>query len=209
MKNQSMLKGVLTGVLLLASLAVQAQSKVDQTDPQQMILGLSTVVLGELNERAEELAANPGAIRAFADEHILPFVDTNRMARYIVGRYWRTATEQQQQAFTEQFTLTMMRSYSQSLLKLKIDKIDVANALPDGNNRVIVPTRVTQADGSTADVGYRVFKEAATGNWLVYDVIVEGISLLVNFRESYTTDIERRGFDQVILSMQERNQGFE
>ncbi len=193
-------------VLMLGN--VQANA-INQQDPQQMILGLSTTVLDEINSRRIELENNPGEVRAFAEQHVLPYIDTERMARYVVGRYWREASKDQQAAFVEQFTLTMMRSYSQSLLKLNISKIDVASALPDGEARVIVPTKVTQADGTTAEVSYRVFKEASSQSWLVYDVVVEGISLLVNFRQTYTTDIERNGMDQVIVAMKERNKTFQ
>lgn len=187
---------------------VQANA-INQQDPQQMILDLSTRVLDEINSRRAELENSPGEVRAFAEQHVLPYIDTERMARYVVGRYWREASKDQKSAFVEQFTLTMMRSYSQSLLKLNINKIDVASALPDGEARVIVPTKVTQADGTIAEVSYRVFKEASSQNWLVYDVVVEGISLLVNFRQTYTTDIERNGIDQVIVAMKERNKTFQ
>lgn len=200
---------LLTLSLMLMSVGVSAQSISQQTDPQQMIVELSQIVLEELNTRAEILAENPGEIKAFANNYILPYVDTERMARYVVGRHWRVATAAQQQEFSNQFTLTMMRSYSQSLLKLNIEKIDVASALPDGEGRVIVPTKVKQVSGNTSDVSYRIFKEKSSGKWLVYDIVVEGISLLVNFRQSYSADIERVGLDEVILAMQERNKSFQ
>ncbi|HEY9018043.1 ABC transporter substrate-binding protein [Thiomicrospira sp.] len=198
----------LLGLSLGAGLVFAEPIKLNQQDPQEMVVGLSTSVLDEIKARADELTDNPSAIRQFADQNILPYVDTARMARYVVGRYWRTANQQQQQDFVEQFTLTLMRSYSQSILKLNVRSIDVAQPLPDGENRVIVTTKVTQDDGSTAEVTYRIFKEASSGKWLIYDVVVENISLLVNFRQSYATDIERRGFDEVILAMKERNKSF-
>lgn len=198
----------LLGIALGTGFATADPIKLNQQDPQEMVVGLSTSVLDEIKARADELSDNPSAIRQFADQNILPYVDTTRMARYVVGRYWRTASEQQQQDFVEQFTLTMMRSYSQSILKLNVRSIDVAKPLPDGENRVIISTKVTQDDGSTAEVTYRIFKEASSGKWLIYDVVVENISLLVNFRQSYATDIERRGFDEVIVAMKERNKSF-
>lgn len=193
---------------LIWSSLVSAQV-INQQEPQKMIIGLSQVVLQEINTRADELAQNPSEIKAFAEANILPYVDTERMARYVVGRHWRVASEQQKKAFAEQFTLTIMRSYSQSLLKLQVEKVDVAAALPDGDNRVIIPTKVVQANGSVADVSYRAFKEKQTGHWLVYDIVVEGVSLLLNFRQSYSTDIERQGLDQVIVAMQEKNKSFQ
>ncbi|MBE0493576.1 MAG: ABC transporter substrate-binding protein [Thiomicrospira sp.] len=196
------------GLILTSGWAAAQVIQLNQQDPHEMVLGLSTSVLDELKNRSDELTDNPSAIREFADQNILPYVDTARMARYVVGRYWRTAPEHQQNEFIEQFTLTMMRSYSQTILNLNVRSIDVAQALPDGENRVIVSTKVTQDDGTTADVTYRIFKEASSGKWLIYDVVVENISLLVNFRQSYATDIERRGFEAVIVAMKERNKSF-
>lgn len=200
---------------LALSLAFLGQSawagdavKVDQSDPQQMIIGLSTSVLAELKARVDELEANPGVLREFTQLNVLPYVDSMRMARHIAGRYWRTATPQQQEDFVEQFTLTILRTYSQSLHKLDVARIDVAAPLPDGDNRVIVPTRVLRENGATADVSYRIFKERDSGNWLIYDVIVEGVSLLLNFRQSYASEIERKGLDQVIEDMKANNKMF-
>lgn len=200
---------LVVAVFAIWFLAFSVQAKVTQDDPQKMIMELSEIVLEQINTRAEELATNPAEIKKFADQYVLPYVDTERMARYIVGRYWREATAEQQQEFIKQFTLTIMRSYSSGLLKLNIAKIEVDKALPDGDNRVIVPTRVFQVTGSKSEVTYRVFQEKQTGNWLVYDIVVEGISLLVNFRKTYADDIERLGLAGVIKTMQERNENFQ
>lgn len=206
-KPRFLIAGLL-GLIFSSGFASAQVIQLNQQDPHEMVIGLSTSVLDEIKARSDELMDNPSAIREFANQNILPYVDTTRMARYVVGRYWRTASERQQSEFVEQFTLTMMRSYSQSILKLNVRSIDVAKPLPDGENRVIVSTKVTQEDGSTAEVTYRIFKEASSGKWLIYDVVVENISLLVNFRQSYATDIERRGFDEVIVAMKERNKSF-
>jgi phospholipid transport system substrate-binding protein len=198
--------GFLTGFFLLSSVQVLA---VNQKEPQTMVIELSQIGLDALNKDAERLAKDPAALRQFAEKNVLPYVDMARMARYVAGPHWRGANKNQQAEFVEQFTLTLMRSYSQSLLKLEIAKMDVGSAIPDGKERVIVPSKVTQKSGAVADISYRVFKESQSGNWYVYDVVVEGISLLLNFRQSYTTDIERRGFDQVVLSMKEANKSFQ
>lgn len=186
----------------------QVAAQVNQQDPQQMIIDLSRVILPELKERAVELANKPSELHAFTEKYALPYIDTPRMARFVVGRPWRNATEQQQQSFVDEFTKSMLRSYSSSLLKFDIDRIDVAAPIPDGNDRVLIPTRIIQGSGVSAEVVYRVFKEKDTGHWMIYDVIVEGISVLVSFREAYSSDIERHGLDQVIANLKQRNKDF-
>ncbi|WP_044407269.1 MlaC/ttg2D family ABC transporter substrate-binding protein [Thiomicrospira microaerophila] len=206
---KSLFKWVATPFVALAlMLGSVSAAQVNQKDPQQMIIELSRVILPELQARAVELANKPAALQAFTEQYALPYIDTPRMARFIVGRSWRAASEQQQQAFVDEFTKSMLRSYSSSLLNLNIERIDVAASIPDGDGRVLIPTKILQGSGKSAEVVYRVFQERDSGNWMIYDVIVEGISVLVSFREAYSSDIERHGLDRVIANLQERNKDF-
>jgi phospholipid transport system substrate-binding protein len=206
---KAVFKWIVSPFMVLAMVFGSASAaQVDQSDPQQMIIELSRIVLPELKERAVELANKPAELQAFTQKYALPYIDTPRMARFIVGRPWRAASEQQQQAFIDAFTISVLRSYSSSLLKLDIDRIDVATAIPDGDARVLIPARITQGSGSAAEIVYRVFQDKSSGNWMIYDVIVEGISVLVSFREAYGSDIERHGLDGVIANLQERNKDF-
>lgn len=193
---------------LLLTVGVAKANTIDQSDPQVMIQGMSGLVLNELKARAEELAQDPKALKAFADEVLLPYVDTMRMARFVVGRDWRAATPQQQQDFVEQFTLSVIQQYSNSLMRFNVESVEIGGAIPDGQDRVIVQTRVKQSNGNNFDIAYRVHKEASSGNWMIYDVLAENISLLLSLRQTYATDIERRGLQAVIDGMKDRNVGF-
>ena len=193
---------------LLLTVGVAKANTIDQSDPQVMIQGMSGLVLNELKARAEELAQDPKALKVFADEALLPYVDTMRMARFVVGRDWRAATPQQQQDFVEQFTLSVIQQYSNSLMRFNVESVEIGGAIPDGQDRVIVQTRVKQSNGNNFDIAYRVHKEASSGNWMIYDVLAENISLLLSLRQTYATDIERRGLQAVIDGMKDRNVGF-
>jgi phospholipid transport system substrate-binding protein len=198
--------GLATAFFLVTGIA--KANTIDQSDPQLMIQGISGLVLNELKTRAEELAQDPKALKAFADEALLPYLDTMRMARFVVGRDWRVATPQQQQDFVEQFTLSVIQQYSNSLMRFDVESVEIGGAIPDGQDRVIVQTRVKQTNGNNFDIAYRVHKEAASGKWMVYDVLAENISLLLSFRQTYASDIERRGLQAVIDTMKDRNVGF-
>lgn len=198
----------LAGFLALLSFGVQA-SKISQEDPREMIQDLTEVVIKELRERAEVLENNPKEIKAFADEYILPYVDAMRMGRHVAGRHWRTATPEQQNDFIEQFTLTIMRSYSSGLQKLKIVKAETGRSIPDGDDRVVIFQRVQMEGNRASEISYRVFKEKQTGKWMVYDLVLEGVSILVSFRQSYTADIDKKGLAAVIAEMKEKNKAFQ
>jgi len=193
---------------LLMSMSLVNAASLDQSDPQLMIQGMSGLVLNELNQRADELSQDPKALKLFADDKLLPYVDTMRMARFVVGRDWRTATAQQQQDFVEQFTLSVIQQYSNSLMRFKVDSVEIGTAIPDGQDRVIIQTRVKESNGTELNVAYRVHRDVNTGNWMIYDVLAENISLLLSLRQTYSVDIERRGLQAVIDGMKDRNVGF-
>lgn len=200
------LSGLLMAMALL--LAPGAQAAITQEDPEQMVLQLSETIVKALNEQRAELEGNPAKIKAFAEEFVLPYVDTPKMARYVMGRYWRTTTPAQQQAFMDEFTTTLLRSYSQSLLKLNINSVTVQPKVEEKPGRVTVSSEVTQADGNKSNVVYRAYLDDKTQKWMVYDVMVEGISLLLNYRKTYDSEFSKVGVDGVISSMREKNREF-
>lgn len=204
----SLSKWFLMAFLAISALAPSQAAAIPQDDPEKMISTLSETIIEALNEQRAELEGNPAKIKQFAEEYVLPYVDTPKMARYVMGRYWRTTSEAQQNAFREEFTTTLLRSYSQSLLKLKITHVTVRPMMEERPGRVTVSSEVTQADGNKTDVIYRAYLDKKNDKWMVYDVTVEGISLLLNYRKTYGSEFSRLGVDKVISEMREKNQAF-
>jgi len=210
-RQKRQLSILLTTLMLFLAfgLSMQAHAQaVPQDDPEKMISVLSETLIKELNAQRADLEGNPQKVKAFAKAYVLPYVDTPKMARYVMGRYWRTTTEQQQQDFESEFTTTLMRSYSQSLLKLEIASVDVKPQILEKPGRVIVASEVTQANGNKTDVIYRAYLNKDTGLWMVYDVTVEGISMLLSYRTTYLSEFGKYGVDSVISSMKEKNEAF-
>lgn len=181
---------------------------VSQKEPQKMVDELSQVVLVAFNEQRTELEADASKILVFANKYILPYVDTEKMARYVMARYWKMATAEQQENFTREFTNTLLRSYAVSLLKLKIEKVEVKPLTVEKPGRVVVPSLITQADGNVTDVSYRAFLDDKSGNWMLYDVTIEGISMLINYRKTYASEFSSKSIVQVIDDMKQKNDAF-
>ncbi|BCN92798.1 hypothetical protein THMIRHAM_05830 [Thiomicrorhabdus immobilis] len=202
-------------VILLAVLSFffagfsQAQTDgIPQDDPQKLVQSLSDKVVSELNLNREALESNPQEVKIFATTYVLPYIDTVKMARYVMGKHWRSASEVQQKGFVDAFTNTLIRSYSQSLLKLKIESVEVEPAREEKPGRVTVASKVLQSDGNKSDVIYRVYLNKHTNKWMLYDVAVEGISMLLSYRKAYDSDITKKGLDAVISEMQDKNADF-
>ena len=193
----------------LCSHAVLADVElINQDDPQKMVLTLSNKVIEELNTNREALENDPAEVKVFATSYVLPYIDTEKMARYVMAKHWRTATDSQKSQFVDAFTNTLIRSYSQSLLKLKINSVEVKNALEEKPGRVTVASSVLQSDGNKSDVIYRVYFNKTSKKWMLYDVAVEGISMLISYRKAYGSDISKKGLDEVIAEMQTKNAEF-
>ena len=190
------------------SIGAAKATVIEQNDPGKMVLELSQNVVSELNANREQLESSPQEVKRFAEKFVLPYIDTQKMARYVLAREWRSASEEQKAAFVEAFTNTLIRSYSQSLLRLNIDSVDVKPAQEEKPGRVTVASTVTQADGNRSDVIYRVFLDKKLNKWMLYDVTVEGISLLLNYRKSYGSAIAQEGLEAVIAEMQDKNAEF-
>jgi len=190
--------------------AAQANQEVTvpQDDPGKMVTVLSNQIVTELNAKREVFESDVSEVKLFATAMVLPYIDTKKMARYVMGKHWRVASDEQKQLFVEAFTNTLIRSYSQSLLKLQIESVDVKKARVEKPGRVTVPSSVVQADGNTSDVIYRAYLNKKTEKWMLYDVSVEGISLLLNYRKAYGSDISKKGLDSVIVEMQSKNAAF-
>jgi len=194
--------------LMMSSVVVANGKTIPQDDPYTMVLSLSNKVVSELNTHRDVLETDVGQVKLFAQAYVLPYLDTQKMARYVMGKYWRTASEAQKQGFVDAFTNTMIRSYSQSLLKLHIDSVTVKKALEEKPGRVTVASSVHQSDGNKSDVIYRAYLNKKTQKWMLYDVAVEGISMLLNYRKAYGSDISKKGLDAVIAEMQSKNSAF-
>lgn len=204
-----MKKEIFAGWLLLVSMwlliaEVHANSQINQTEPKQMIQQVSDLVVSSLNAHRSEFEADGAKVLKFAQDNVLPYIDTEKMARYALGKYWRNASVQQQQDFTAAFTENLIRSYSQSLLNLQIEKVEVSDLVLEKPEKGSVNSTIYQKEGKPAEVIYRVFQDK-DGKWYMYDVVIENVSMLLSYRNLYQNVVGSNGLDKMIADLQEKN----
>lgn len=178
---------------------------ISQDDPEKMVDDVAQQLLIKMEEQRSELEQNPQMVISFAETYVLPYVDAPRMARYVMGKFWRTASKKQKDAFVKAFTETLIRSYAGSLLKLNIEKVEVKSRINQKKGKVMVPSEVTQSDGNVSSIMYRLYQSKKTKKWMMYDVSIEGVSMLLNYRKSYASDLTRKGVAKVISEMEQKN----
>lgn len=164
-------------------------------------------MLTQIKQDQVQINTNPRHVYDLVNEILLPHIDFERMSRWVLGKHWRRASAVQKQDFVEEFRNLIIRTYSTALLEYSDQEIrflpvrDLSN--PDQTS---VRTEVRQKSGPSIPISYDLYKNDAD-EWKVYDVSIDGISLVANYRSSFASQIRRSGsLDRVINQMKSRTQ---
>lgn len=180
---------LLVGCLLAA--AVQAQS------PNEVVEESIQALAESLDGRLEELETDRQALYALIDELLLPRFDRKYAAQLVLGRHWRDATDEQRTRFVDAFYDTLVRRYADGVLNFNQDKIDVLQYRGDESKpRTTVRTIVELDDGTKVPVNYGLVKRES--GWKMFDVTIEGISYVRNFRTELNSEIQSSSLEAVI-----------
>ncbi len=185
-------------LLLVVLLAPTAFPAAAPGDPLSLVRDTAERMLQEMRARKAELQANPDQIYRLVEQIVLPRFDFERMSRLAVGRHWRRASDDQRRAFVEAFRQLLVRTYATALLNYSDEQIVYKpfRAEPGARN-VVVNTLVSEPGGTPVPIDYRLHR-GEDGQWRVYDVIVDGVSLVSNYRASFNNEIRRHGMDGLI-----------
>lgn len=186
-------------MLLLTGLSVAAA---DVPAPEQLVRNTSRDVLEVIKK--ENLAPADKRFRDLVEAKVLPSFDFNRLTALAVGKYWRQATPDQQAALAREFRTLLVRTYSTAIGANKVQDINVKPVkMGDADTDATVRTEVITASGQPFPIDYRLIKTPA--GWKVYDVAVEGVSLVTNYRTSFNQTIQKDGIDGLIKALADRN----
>jgi phospholipid transport system substrate-binding protein len=163
-------------------------------------------VLAIIKSDKELQAGNSRRVVELAEQKVLPHFDFTRMTRLAVGRNWAQASDAQKESLTKEFRTMLVRTYSTSLTQYRDQKIDVKPLkMAPQDTDVTVHTAVIQSGGPPIPIDYAM--EKADSGWKVYDVIIDGASLVTTYRSSFNDQIQKGGIDGLIKTLQDRNRG--
>lgn len=208
--NRTLTAATVTLFLLLSS-TVSASAE----PPEVMLENLSQQLINTLKLERKEIRRQPARLYEVVEEILIPHVDMQRMARWVLGKHWRTATREQKQRFTQEFQTLLVRFYSAALLD-DPDKLDELLASLDEGNITFQPGRLSKdarqsivkatvhlIEGPEIPVSFRLYKNR--DKWKVIDVTVDGISLVTNYRSAFASEIRRDGLETMINRLSDRN----
>jgi phospholipid transport system substrate-binding protein len=182
-------------IIILVSLigfSFCVNSMAQAPDPMVMLKSVSDQMIGSLKKNRSRLKRNPKLIFKLVDRILLPYVDQAGMSRSVVGRRtWTRASKAQQRQFVRLFTNVVIDTYASALNAYTDESIRFypIRGGYQGKKRIEVHSKVIRDDGPAVSVNYRLALKR--NKWFIYDLNVEGVSLLQSFRAQFSAQISQ------------------
>ncbi|WP_367421563.1 phospholipid-binding protein MlaC [Snodgrassella alvi] len=195
--NKSKYLGALSICIMSISMAIAS--------PQQAVGQLKENATQVLNILGAANGKNDEQVRRQAENYAIPYFDFERMTALAVGAPWRTATPAQQQNLTKEFKTLLIRTYSGTMLKFRNAKANVYNnpVVNKNGREIIVRVDVTTPNSKPVRMDYTMYQ---SGNmYRIYNVAVEGASLVTVYRNQFNQTISQKGIDGLVAELRAKN----
>lgn len=172
--------------------------------PDALVRTNTQDILAAIKADKDLQAGDMKKIEKLAEEKILPYFNFAKMTQLAVGRNWRQATDAQKTALTNEFRQLLVRTYSTSMSQFRNQTIDVKPLkYSPTETDVVVKTVINQGGGSGIPIDYSM--EKVGDSWKVYDVLIDGVSMVTNYRSTFNNEIQQSGIDGLVKSLASRN----
>jgi phospholipid transport system substrate-binding protein len=196
---------ILCSLLCILFLATAVPARADNVQPNQVVQNLVDDLGKTMESRRDELSKNREALLKTIDGIVLPHFDIDYASLLVLGQNARTATVEQRARFAKAMYNSITHRYAEGLLKYTEGRVRVLPFQGELNEkRTLVRTQVVLDDGKVVPVDY-AFRKTASGEWKAYDVIIEGISYVTNYRNQVAAEIAKSSLDDLTTRLE--NQG--
>ena len=174
--------------------------------PQTLIKTSSDRMQKALKENKATIEKNPSFVYGLVDDILLPNFDFSKMSKLALGKNWRKASTAQRERFIGEFRLLLVRTYSIAMLEFTDGDIVFLPFRGDlAKKKVKVKMEIARPNGPTIPMALSMYLNKQK-KWMVYDVKIDGISLVTNYRSTFATEIRNDGMDKLIENLSTRNQ---
>ncbi len=189
--------------VLLGLMPAVGVSAADLLPPQRAIQTASAKLQEKLQDKT--FTKDFAKITQFVNEVIYPHTDFDRISELVLGKIWKTATTDERERFKHEFQTLLVRTYSRAFVEFNDWSVRfLPLEMEDGATKVIVKTEVLQPGIQPIGVNYRMV--LAEGEWKAYDIMIEGVSLVTNYRTTFSNEVQTKGsLNAVIEGLVKRN----
>jgi phospholipid transport system substrate-binding protein len=192
-----------SALVLIAALAAPF-SLAQDVAPDVLLKAVTLEVIAIIGQDKDIQAGNPAKVADLIETKILPFFDFPRMTQTAMARNWRVATPEQQKALTMEFKTLLVRTYSTALSSYRGQVIEFKRLrAASGDTQVTVNSVMKQSGTDPLTMDYDMEKIAA--GWKVYDIKIDGVSLIATYRETFAGKVREGGVDGLIKSLSDKN----
>lgn len=189
------------GIKLLVALGALVPVLAGAATPNEFVEEAVNLVADKLDGRREALAEDRAALYALIDEVLLPRFDRRFAAGQVLARHWRTATPEERDRFVEAFYRVLLHRYADGVLEFQPDRVQILPYRGDDTKRITsVKTIVQLEDGTKVPVNYTLVNR--DGEWRLFDVTIEGVSYVRNFRAEFDAEIKSTSLAAVIARLE-------
>jgi len=190
-------------MLLMCGAAIVARA--DVVAPDTLIRNTVDEVTAVIKQDKDIQAGDQDKILALVDAKVLPHFDFSRMTQLAVGKYWRAATPEQKQALVTEFRNMLVRTYTKVFTVYRDQTIEVKpyKLAVDDETEATVKTLISKPGTQAIPVDYEL-KKTADG-WKAFDISIEGVSMVMSYRGTFTSQIQQNGIDGLIKTLADKN----
>ena len=190
-------------LLILGFFVSISSASISADGPLELVHKTADDVLAVL-KADDSIQQDKEKIYKLAEEKILPNFDLDRISMLVLGKTWRKINEDQQQQFKSEFKTMLLRTYAVALGKYKDQEIDFKPMrMEPTDKQATVKTQIIQDGAQPISVDYTLAKK--DDEWKVFDIVIEGVSLVTNYRSQFASEIKNNGIDSLITKLAEKN----
>jgi phospholipid transport system substrate-binding protein len=192
-------------ILMLTASGLSVSALAAELGPDALAKNVTNDVLRIVRQDKEIAGGNAAKVNALVEQKILPIFDFKHMTQLAVGKHWSKATPEQQDSLTSQFRAMLVRTYASSLTSVADYKIEFKpfRAAP-ADTEVTVSTEVSKPGAPPIPIDYRLEK-GGNNSWKVFDVVVDNVSLVTVYRNSFNSEVRKGGVEGLIAALERRN----
>jgi phospholipid transport system substrate-binding protein len=189
--------------ILLALMSFATVTAAELAAPQQAIAAASEQLQKKMQDK--NFVKDFAQVTQFVNETIYPHTDFDKISSLVLGKLWKTATPDEKEHFKREFQTLLIRTYSRAFVEFKEWSVHyLPLEMEAGATKVMVKTEVLQPGIQPIGVDYRM--ELRGGEWKAYDIMIEGVSLVTNYRATFSDEVQTKGsLSAVIDGLAKRN----
>lgn len=203
MKGANLKYGLLIATLI-ALFVGATPVRAAEPGPDTLAKSVTDEVLAIVRADREIQSGNRKKVLELVESKIVPHFNFTRMTQLAMGRNWRQASTEQQKLLVDEFRVLLVRTYTAAFTQYRNETVEYrATRMKPGDTDVVVQSYINRPGGQPVAVNYAM--EKTRDGWKVYNVTIEGVSLVENYRNTFNAEIQKSGVDGLIRTLSERN----